>query len=471
MKVLAIDQGTTGTKAFTLDQDGAFAAVAAFEHIQHYPRPGWVEHDPEELLGHVAAALAAAGPVDAIGLANQGETVIAWDGASGRPLGPAIVWQDDRTAAVTARLKADGGEALTLARAGLALDPYFSASKLRWIIDHVDGAAALLAQGRLRLGTSDAFFLDRLTGHFVTDVTTASRTSLMNLDRLAWDGELCRLFGVPMTCLPAIRPTAGRFGAWRGIPVTASVVDQQAALFGHGCTRPGETKMTFGTGAFGLTVAGPRRVDGAAARVSPTVAWAIGETPAMFALEGGVFNAASAVNWARGLGLFTDFADIGRFAAGPAIERGLAFVPALSGLGCPHWDRSAAGLWLGLGLETGAADLVQAVLEGVALRAAEVLAAMAEIAPPGPMLSVDGGLARNGYFLQFLADATNRTIIVPASTELTALGTARLALLGTGAGALPPLPPPARRVPPAAPLSEASLARFAEAVRRAKGWG
>ena len=470
MKVAAIDQGTTGSKSFTYDSDGNFAAVAGFEHRQIYRQAGWVEHNPEELLAHVRDAIAIAGPVDAIGIANQGETVVAWDGETGRPVANAIVWQDDRSKDVTALLKAEGAEELTLKRAGLPLDPYFSASKLRWFLDHVDDAKSLLRQGRLRLGTSDAFFLDRLTGVFATDVTTASRTSLMNLETCQWDDDLCRLFGVPRQCLPEIRATAGPFGAVGGTPVTASLVDQQAALFGHGCAAPGDAKITFGTGAFALAVAGAARVDGSRFGILPTLAWKIGASSAEFAIDGGVYNAASAVNWAGSLGLFGDFSEIEKFEAAPAIGRGIAFVPALSGLACPHWDRNAAGLWIGMGLDTTRADMMQSLLEGVALRAAEVIAAMAELVPLKPAISVDGGMAKNGYFLQFLANALNKTVLVPSSTDLTALGTARMAMRGAGVSGLPPLPPPGRMIEPVSPLDPVLHIRFSEALRRAKGW-
>ena len=247
MKVLAIDQGTTGTKAFTYDEDGTFTKVAAFEHKQFYPQSGWVEHNAEELLKHVSACLKKAGKVDAIGIANQGETIVAWDSETGKPIYNAIVWQDDRTKVFTEKLKAEGAEVLTKNIAGLPLDPYFSASKMRWIIDHVEGALDLLKLGRLRLGTSDAFFVDRLAGQFVTDVTTASRTSLMSLDTLQWDDELCALFGVPRECLPEIRAATGPFGYIGKTPVTCSIVDQQAALFGHGCAKQGDAKITFGS--------------------------------------------------------------------------------------------------------------------------------------------------------------------------------------------------------------------------------
>jgi glycerol kinase len=470
MKVVAVDQGTTGTKSYVYDDAGQFTSVAAFEHAQVYPQPGFVEHNPEELLRHVTDAIAAAGKVDAIGIDNQGETVIAWDAATGRPIHNAIVWQDDRTKHVTERLKAEGAEELTQKLAGLPLDPYFSAAKLRWFIDHVPEAKELLKQKRLRLGTSEAFFLARLTGEFITDVTNASRTSLMSLDSFQWDERLCDLFGVPMECLPEIRPSTGPFGEHRGVPVTASLVDQQAALFGHGCANVGDVKITFGTGAFALAIAGGERVNGSRFGIVPAVAWQQLRDKPHFALEGGVYNAASAVNWAKQLGLFTDYAEISAFEKDPAILRDLAFVPALSGLACPHWDRSASGMWIGLGLDTTRADLMQSLIEGVALRAAEVISAMGELLPLGAAVSVDGGMARNSYLLQVLADVTGLTIIVPSATDLTALGTARMAMRGLGVATLPELPPPASSVRPVGTYGPQARSRFATAITRARGW-
>ena len=350
--VIAVDQGTTGSGVHVLQSDGAFTSGAAIDHKQFYPQPGWVEHDAEELVTNVATLIAAAkkehgAALKGIGIANQGETVIAWDARTKRPIHHAIVWQDARTHARVEELKSAGYEQTTLTNAGLPLDPYFSATKLRWILDHVPEAETLRREKRLRFGTSDAFFLDRLAGVFATDVTTASRTSLMNLETLQWDPLLAEVFEVPIECLPEIRPTTGDFGAIDGIPITASMVDQQAALFGHGCRKPGDAKITFGTGAFALAIAGPRPLKDAKSGLLPTVAWKLGNAPATFAIDGGVYNAASALNWARELGLFADFAEIDSFDATPAIARGLAFVPALSGLGCPYWDRSATGLWLG----------------------------------------------------------------------------------------------------------------------------
>jgi glycerol kinase len=470
MKVLSIDQGTTGTKAFTLEEEGAFIPVASFEHKQIYPQPGYVEHNAEELLQHVASCIKRAGKVNAIGLANQGETIVAWDSKSGNPIYNAIVWQDDRTKSVTEKLKAEGAEALTLERAGLPLDPYFSASKFRWIIDHVPDAKPLLSAGRLRLGTSDAYFLDRLTGVFATDVTTASRTSLMSLDSLQWDDELCALFGVPRECLPEIRSTTDSFGKLGNMIFSASMVDQQAALFGHGCMRPGDAKITFGTGAFALAITSTARPEKNESGLLPTVAWQFVGEPPQFAVDGGVYNAGSAINWARGLGLFKDYKEINSFTAPTAISRGLVFVPALSGLACPHWDRNASGLWLGLGLDTTKQDMMQAILEGIALRATEVVQAMGRQGARGDFISIDGGLANNPYFGQFLANALHRMVVVAGSPNLTALGCARMALVGAGAKTLPPLPAPKGTFMPTAPLSAALHSRFDIAILRSKGW-
>jgi glycerol kinase len=471
--VLAIDQGTTGTKAHRLHADGRFETLGGFEHRQIFPQAGWVEHDPAELITHIENCLSCDPNVAAIGIDNQGETVIAWDAATKRPIYNAIVWQDARTEDAIQRLKASGAEAETLQRAGLPLDPYFSASKLRWLLDHVPEAKTLRSQGRLRLGTSDAYFLDRLGGSCITDVTTASRTSLMNLETLGWDPVLCDLFGVPIDCLPKIGPTAGALAEINGISVTASMVDQQAALFGHGCRKLGDAKITFGTGAFALAIAGDKPLRDAASGLLPTIAWQIGDTACTYALDGGVYNAASAINWARGLGLFNDYAEIEHFHAAAAISRKLAFVPALSGLGCPYWDRSAAGMWLGLGLDTSKADMMQALLEGIALRAGELLRAMAKLVPIADQLSIDGGVTHNGYFCDFLAAVLGRQLTIPSTAELTGLGAAQFALIGAGLATidtLPPAPPAERVVTAEAALPDELIARFADAVSRCRNW-
>ena len=469
MTIVAIDQGTTSTRAIRITPDGRIAVAATRRHAQHHPGPVEVEHDAEELLAHVRGCLAAAGPAAAIGLSNQGETCLAWDAETGRPIGPAIVWQDARTGPRLDGLKREGAEAETLARAGLPLDPYFSASKLAWLVERMPEARALLARGRLRLGTTDAFFLDRLTGHFATDVTTASRTSLMNLATGAWDPELCRLFGVPIEALPEIRSTVGDFGAIVQGPVTASVVDQQAALYGHGARRRGDGKVTFGTGAFVLAVtgdAGPltERPGG----LLPTAAWRIGATTT-YAVDGGVWSAGAAVEWLLRLGLATGPEALVRFDGPPAISRGLAFVPALVGLGVPHWDRAARGLWIGMGLGTTPADLARSVLEGVALRTAEVVATIAAAVPMSGPLSVDGGLTASPYFCRFLASALGRSVRVAAERELTAVGAAQLAALGVGI-AWPDGAMVGGQVIEPAEDNAAWRRTFAEAVRRAEGW-
>ena len=425
MRIAAIDQGTTSTRVLVLGTDGGLTPVLSLPHSQTFPAPGHVEQDGEELLANIRRCLDAAAP-DAVGLANQGESCLAWDARDGRPVSPVISWQDDRTADVTAALARDGAAPLVMARAGLPLDPYFSASKLGWILRHVPRAAELAAQGNLRLGTTDAFFRDRLTGRFETDIATASRTSLMALDTGAWDPDLCALFGVPIQCLPAIGPTSGDLGRLPGgTRLAASIVDQQAALFGHGCRTPGATKVTFGTGAFVQCLTGslvrPDRPG-----PLPTVAWQRAGDPVTYALDGGVYAAASAVNWARNLGLFQDYAEISTFDKAPAIDRGIAFVPALAGLGCPHWNRAARGAWLGLGLGDGKADLMQSLLEGVALRTAEVLAALQALIPLDGAVSVDGGLSRNPYFVQFLSEVAGRDLFLAQEPEQTAAGLARM---------------------------------------------
>lgn len=460
MRIAAVDQGTTSTRALVLEPDGTARIVASARHAQHHPSAGEVEHNPRELVARVEGCLEAAGDVDAIGLANQGESCLAWDAATGEPLSPVIVWQDERTGDVTERLKAEGVEALTLERAGLPLDPYFSASKLGRLYAELPAAAR---GATLRLGTTDAFFLRRLTGVDATDVTTASRTSLMNLATGGWDDELCRVFGVPVAALPPIRATVDDFGTRRGVPVRASVVDQQAALYGHGCRAPGDLKITFGTGAFVLAITGDALVRYPSTGLLPTVAWQVGERR-VHALDGGVYNAGSAVEWALRLGFVATLGALDDFERPAAIDRELVCVPAFDGLGCPHWDRSAGAFLIGIRQESDARDLAQAVLEGVALLTAQVVAAMDRHVPGDAPVSVDGGLVRSGYFRRFLASVLDRPVRVPAFDELTALGCAQLAG-GCAGGPLedaeivaPDGHGPARR------------ARFAEALERARGW-
>jgi glycerol kinase len=466
MRVVAIDQGTTSTRALALGPAGGLTPILSLTHAQATPAPGHVEQDGEELLANVLRCIDASG-ADVVGLSNQGESCLAWDARDGRPIGPVITWQDDRTADVTTALDRDGAGAMVMARAGLPLDPYFSASKLGWILRHNPVAADLARQGHLRLGTTDAYFRDRLTGHHETDIATASRTSLLSLATGEWDIDLCRLFGVPLECLPKITPTSGDLGTLPGgARLMASIVDQQAALYGHGCRSPGETKVTFGTGAFAQCVTGGL-VKTAGTGVLPTVAWQADGQPVTYALDGGVYAAASAVNWARGLGLFAEYNEIATFD-GAAIDRGLAFVPALVGMGCPHWNRAARGAWLGLGLADGKPDLMQALLEGIALRTAEVLAAMAALQPTAGRVSIDGGLSRNGYFTGFLADTLGRDLILSDEPELTAAGLAQMAAEAAG------LPMgsdrPGQTIPALPGAGPARLSRFARARLAVEGY-
>lgn len=465
MRVLAIDQGTTSTRAFVVD-GGGNRVVHAVEHRQFYPAPGHVEHDPEELIANIEACIAAAGEVDCAGIDNQGESCLAWDAATGRAITPVIVWQDDRTADACEALKAKGLEPLVRERAGLPLDPYFSASKLGWIMENCAEARELAAQSRLRLGTTDAFFRDRLTGVFATDPTTASRTSLMNLTTCSWDPELCEIFGVPLEALPPILPTCGELGTLKnGAKLTASIVDQQAALFGHGARLPGHAKITFGTGAFALALTD--RLEGGSPLL-PTIAWSESNGATMYALDGGVYSASSAVNWAKKLGLWSTTAELDHFEREPAVSRGLVFVPALSGLAAPHWDRSARGAWMGLGLDTTPSDMVQAVLEGVAFRVAEVIAEMEKSVAILPPISIDGGMSRNPWFCQFVADVLGRPVRVSDEPELTALGCAQLAARGAGHD----LPSePAGRIIEPRPIPADWFATFAAARDAVQGYG
>ncbi len=470
-RILALDQGTTSTKAYRADDDG-FTLVGTRTHRQIRPAPGWVEHDAAELLSHLRELIELADPCDVAGLANQGETVVAWDAATKRPLHHAIVWQDDRTSTALARMKAEGIETLTLDRSGLPLDPYFSASKLRWLLDNAEGAADLRRQGRLRLGTSDAFFLDALTGRFATDVSTASRTGLMDLRRRSWDEDLCAAFGVPLDCLPEIRPTVGEFGTLPGgTRLVASAVDQQASLFGHGCRTPGDLKITFGTGAFALGLTGSAPMDVGSSGLLPTCAWQIGNAEAVYALDGGILTAGAALEWLKAVGLVEGFEALDALDGPSAVERGLVFVPALAGLGAPYWDRSARGGWIGLDLSTSRDDLVRAVLEGIAFRAAEVVAAFERTAGhSAARVSVDGGLSQSRYFGTFLASALGRGIEVSEHPDLTAWGLVEFCRLAGGHASDLAGYPRRRLVEASAPLPPQHYDRFADALSRLRGW-
>ncbi|MCK0207381.1 FGGY family carbohydrate kinase [Starkeya koreensis] len=462
MRVAAIDQGTTSTRCLVVESGGQARVAASRTHAQSYPAPGRVEHDPEELVANVAAVLAAAGPVDAIGLANQGESCLAWDALTGEALSPVIVWQDARTAQALAALGPDA-RARSSAICGLPLDPYFSASKLAWLLRNIPAVASAQAAGRLRLGTTDAFFLDRLAGTFATDSATASRTGLLDLSTGTWSEELCALHGVPLACLPPVVPVDTDFGTIGGVSVKASIVDQQAALYGHGCRRPGDAKITFGTGAFLLAVTGDERLAGGG--LLPTVGWQrAGEAP-VFALEGGVYDAGSALEWLRRLGLFTGTDELDGFEGPSALSRGLVFVPALSGLAAPHWDRAAAPLFIGMDAATGRRDMVRAALEGIALLTVGLIEAAAAQVGSISEIAIDGGLSQSASFAGFLAAASGRSVRVPALHEMTALGLAELCGADVADARAE-----ARHFTPDGSVTGEQRARFAEAVARSRGW-
>ena len=435
----AIDQGTTSTRIVVYQEDhGVSSAQATMSllHRQITPQNGWVEHDPEEILANIKKCLSSVSDLDAIGICHQGESIVAWHAQTGQPIYNAIVWQDMRTEADVQKMRQANLEERVKQKTGLPLDPYFSASKMGWILQHVPAAKALAEQGKLRLGTMDSFFLDRLCGNFYTDYSSASRTSLFNIHTLEWDPELCAMFGVPIECLAAIKDSIGNFGTvlddGQSTPITASLVDQFAGVYGHGCTDSGDVKVTLGTGAFIQSLTGHQLLDVGNTGLLPTLCWKFpGEKP-VFGLDGGVYNAGSAVNWARSIGLFSDYAELTDFSAQSAVSRGLAFVPALSGLGCPYWDRSAAGLWAGLSLEVNRKDMLQSLLEGIAVRTVEVIEAMDSISSLGDKVYVDGGMSANRYFKQFLADVLGKSILCPLDREVTALGTAMLARKGLG---------------------------------------
>jgi len=462
MRVASIDQGTTSTRCLVVEDGGGWRVAGSRKHGQHHPSAGWVEHDPAELLANIKQVLDAAGEVDAIAIANQGESCLAWDAETRAALSPVIVWQDARTAGQLFEFGPEA-EALSQRICGLPLDPYFSASKLAWLLRHVPATAAAQAAGRLRLGTTDAFFLDSLAGAFATDLATASRTGLLDLATGQWSDKLCQLHGVPKECLPRIDAVDAEFGRIGGIPVRASIVDQQAALFGHGCRKPGDCKITFGTGAFLLAVAGSERPP--QAELLPTVAWARRGEGTSFAIEGGVYDAGAALEWARSIGLYSDLEELANFEGPSALSRGIVFVPALSGLAAPYWDRKAAPLFIGMDHATGRCDLVRAVLEGIAMLTVGLIDAAAEVTPLGSSISIDGGLSQSGYFAQFLASASKRSIIVPSMYELTALGLAEFCGLDVSAARAKHT-----RFEPDGSVTEEHHARFAQAVALARGW-
>jgi glycerol kinase len=437
--LLAIDQGTTSTRSLLFDSSGRLLAIAQREFAQSYPHPGWVEHNPQEIWRDVIETAReviakADAPVTAIGIANQRETTVVWERATGTPIYPAIVWQDRRTAPECDRLRQRGAEALVRARTGLLLDPYFSATKLAWILDHVEGARARADRGELAFGTIDSFLLWQLTGGQVhaTDAANASRTMLFGIHRQYWDGELLRLFNIPEALLPEVHDNSFFYGVTApglfdsAIPVAGMAGDQHAALIGQACLEKGMAKVTFGTGCFVLLNAGAEAPSPAKGVLS-TMAYRAGGRTA-YAVEGSVFAAGAVIKWLRDrLGLFKDVSQTAATAAEIGGNKGVYLVPAFAGLGAPHWDPGARGLIYGLTLDSGPAHLVRAALESCAYQTFDLIQAITGADGPPRALRVDGGMVANDWFCQFLADILATPVERPALLEATAQGAAFLA--------------------------------------------
>jgi len=446
--ILALDQGTTSSRAIVFDHGGGIRAIAQREFRQLFPHPGWVEHDPNEIwetqVGVAAEAIARAGitarDVAAIGITNQRETTVVWDRRSGQPVYNAIVWQDRRTAALCDELKSQGREALFTSRTGLVLDAYFSGTKLRWILDNVAGARAQAEAGELAFGTIDSWLIWKLSGGaaHVTDVSNASRTLLFNIHTGDWDDELLEILTIPRKLLPQVRAssevvaeTAGDLFAAR-IPIAGIAGDQQAALFGQRCVTPGTVKNTYGTGCFMLMHTGERPVP-SRNKLLTTAACSTGKR-SEYALEGSVFVAGAVVQWLRdGLGIIKTSTEVEALAGSVADNGGVYFVPAFAGLGSPHWDHYARGAILGLTRGSGAGHIARAALESIAFQTADVLRAMeADSGIRIAEMRVDGGAARNDMLMQFQSDLLGVAVVRPKITETTALGAAYLAGLAVG---------------------------------------
>ena len=448
--VLAIDQGTTGSTALVIDNALQVRGRCNLEFPQLFPQPGWVEHNPEDIWKSVceavdraiAAAKIDSRDINAIGITNQRETTLLWERATLTPARTAIVWQDRRTAEICQTLKAAGHEPMVRERTGLVLDPYFSATKLRWMLDDDPQLARRARSGELAFGTVDSYLVAKLTGgaKHVTDVTNASRTLLSNIDSLTWDSDLIELFGIPSELLPEIRPSSEIYGHTRGvpgipdgIPIAGIAGDQQAALFGQECIHPGDAKCTFGTGAFVLMNTGDSPMRSRHGLLT-TVAWQIGNDAPRYALEGSAFIAGAAVQWLRdGLGIIDAAADIETLAKEVDDSGGVVFVPGFAGLGAPHWRPDARGAILGMTRGTTSSHIARACLEGIALQNYDILQAMEKDCGESLVsLKVDGGAAANDLLMQLQADILGVDLIRPHSVETTAIGAAMLAGLATG---------------------------------------
>ena len=449
--ILAIDQGTTGTTVAVMNTRGALLGSVNYEFPQIYPKPGWVEHDPETIWASALKGIRAVfrrglckpNDVACIGITNQRETSLLWECRSGKPLGNAIVWQCRRTASFCEGLRKKGLEPMVHDRTGLLLDPYFSASKFRWLLNDIEGARGRARRGGIAAGTIDSYLLYRLTGGVVhaTDVSNASRTSLMNLQTLNWDPELLKLFNVPKTVLPEIIPSSGDLGRTRGVPglpdgvpIAGIAGDQQSALFGQAGFDRGAAKCTFGTGSFILMNTGQDRMHSEAGLLS-TVAWQLpGQKTPIYALEGGAFICGAAVQWLRDeLCIIKRAPEIEKLASQVPDAGGVEFVPALTGLGAPHWDPDARGVISGLTRGAGAAHIARATLEAMALQNVDILRAMErDLGRRMGDLKVDGGAAANNLLMQLQADCLGRGIIRPKVIETTVAGACFLAGLGVG---------------------------------------
>jgi len=446
--ILALDQGTTSSRAIVFDHGGAVMGVAQKEFVQNYPQPGWVEHDPMEIWSSQSAVAAEAiakanlptSAIAAVGITNQRETTVVWDRESGKPIHPAIVWQDRRTADFCAELKKDGVEPMVTERTGLRLDPYFSGTKLRWILDHVPGARARAEAGRLLFGTIDTWLLWQLTGRkvHVTDVTNASRTLLLNLHTGDWDDELLTLFSIPRAMLPEVRSSSEIYGEVDrqlypgGAPIAGIAGDQHAALFGQACFKPGMAKNTYGTGCFLLMNTGDQPV-ASKNNLLTTIAWKIGKKTE-YALEGSVFIGGAVIQWLRDeLQLVRSAQELDQLASSVPDAGGLFLVPAFAGLGAPHWDPYARGLAIGITRGTGRAQFCRAALEAIAFQSADLIACMEKDSGLALReLRVDGGVSRSATMLQFQADLLGTPVVRPKNIETTAMGAAYLAGLATG---------------------------------------
>ncbi len=444
--ILALDQGTTSSRAILFDHSGAIISTAQQEFRQIFPKPGWVEHDAQEILASQSSvaieALSKAGvsadSVAAIGITNQRETTVVWDRDTGKPICNAIVWQDRRTSAACDRLRARGLDKLIRRKTGLVVDAYFSATKLEWILNNVPGAKARAKSGRLAFGTIDSWLLWNLTSgrQHVTDSSNASRTMLFNIRTGAWDEELLRIFGVPREILPEVRSSSEIYGETnllgKPVPIAGIAGDQQAALFGQVCTRPGMVKNTYGTGCFMLMHTGTKPITSRNSLLT-TVAWRIGNRTE-YALEGSIFIAGAVVQWLRdGLGIISSSSEVEVLAAQVPDSAGVYFVPAFTGLGAPHWDQYARGTMVGLTRGTTRAHIARAALEGIAYQVADVLRAMENDAKIRLReLRVDGGACRNNLLMQFQADLLGVPVVRPRISETTALGAAYLAGLAVG---------------------------------------